>query len=235
MGRNLHFTKRHSTLVILSINLPRGLTREVVLSFTRKSECLLISNNLDTFLERYSMNFIAFYCKLNTKKKDEYKQIFISNDQNLVLFLTACFIRRWISNVLDVFRLRYLIPSQSWQWVRPSFIFFLLRGIWWLHTGQILQSSCQRHFGHLMIDVMYWLKFSQWQQRFLFLYWVNVLSVSLLSVSSLSFSIMSLIPSSSSLLSSSLLFSEAISSSSPSLSDESSSVSPSLSLFYQIA
>ena len=129
MGRNLHFTKRHSTLVILSINLPRGLTREVVLSFTRKSECLLISNNLDTFLERYSMNFIAFYCKLNTKKEDEYKQIFISNNQNLVLFLTACFIRRWISNVLDVFRLRYLIPSQSWQWVRPSFIFFLLRGI----------------------------------------------------------------------------------------------------------
>ena len=55
--------------------------------------------------------------------------------------------------VLDVFRLRYLIPSQSWQCVRPSFIFFSFRGICWLHIGQIQQLSCQRHFGHLMINV----------------------------------------------------------------------------------
>ena len=31
---------------------------------------MLTNNNLDTFLERYSMNFIAFYCKLNIKKEE---------------------------------------------------------------------------------------------------------------------------------------------------------------------
>ena len=39
------------------------------------------------------------------------------------------------------------------MWVRPSFIFSFFRGICWLHIGQILQLSCQRHFGHLMINV----------------------------------------------------------------------------------